>query len=297
MAKSEKNAPVSRQNSVALYVVLAIVIAVAALALSNPGFFPFLRAALNLTPAESATPYPTYTVLPSLTPRPTYTALPSHTPRPTYTLYPTFTATNTPTITPSPTPIPPSAVLARIQAEEKADLVVAEYEFIETDFHVGVDSGWRGWRSFGGDFVAQGAIEAGIDLTELNEDNIVFNADTESYTLLLPPPQLTTCNVKHIRLVKTDGNLLNPDFDHLRVLAEIQVMAGFIKRALERGIIDEAKQSAALILEDIARTFTGKQVATEYEMLRGKPRMGLTCQPSASGWLFNPDKKVWEKTD
>ena len=40
----------------------------------------------------------------------------------------------------------------------------------------------------------------------------------------------------------------------------------------------KAKEQSALVLEDLVRTFTGKQVKTEYETLRGKPEMDMSCQ-------------------
>ncbi|MDE2750566.1 MAG: DUF4230 domain-containing protein [Chloroflexota bacterium] len=169
---------------------------------------------------------------------------------------------------------------------------MAEYEIVEREFHVGVD---KGLFSFGGDFIAQGSIEAGLDLTELDGGHIKYEPDTQTYKLLLPSPQLTKCDVGYIRLVNNDPNLLNPDFDLLRLLGEVQVMARFIERALERGIIEDAKDSAALILEDVVGTFTGKQVRTEYEAQRGKPSMDTSCEPHVSGWTYNINTNVWKE--
>ena len=259
----------------------------------------------TLTPEPTDTPLPTYTDLPTLTPEPTYTPLatytdlPTLTPEPTYTPYPTYTPlpTNTPTYTPTntstPTPIPPGAVIAHIQAEAKAELVVTEYDLTEQEFHVGISAGWR---SFGGDFAASGTIDVGLDLTELDGRNIRYDSETQTYTLILQSPQLTACDVNYIRLVRTDPNLLNPDFDLLRRLGEVQVMDTFVERALERGIIDDAKKKAALILEDLVRAFTGKQVITKFETESDNLTMDESCEPGASdAWTFNG--KVWQKRD
>ena len=210
-------------------------------------------------------------------------------PVPTYTPYPTYTPVPP---TPTPTPIPPGAALAHIQAEAKAELVVAEHELTERDFHVGVSSGLC---SYGGDFTALGRIEAGLDLTDLDGDSVNYDADTQTYTLHLPAPILTKCDVEFIRLTDNSFTLCNPDFDLLRRLGEVQAMTRFTDRALEHGIIAEAGEQAALILEDLVRTFTGKQVKTQYETLRGKPEMDLSCQVSGYDRSYNRVKNMWQK--
>lgn len=264
---------------------------------------PNASAAINLArdpdfppkPLATYTPLPTYTDLPTLMPEPTYTALATYTPYPTYTPLPTNTPTNTPTHTPTPTPIPPGAVLARIQAEAKAELVVAEHNVAEHDFHIGVNSGLC---SYGGDFTAQGAIEAGLNLTDLEGKSVVYDAETQTYSLLLPSPQLTTCDISYIRLVNVDFTVCPVDFDILRLLAEVHVMDTFIDRALEGGIIDEAKEQSSLIMEDLVHTFTGKQVISEFETESGKPNMDESCEPSVSdSWIFDESKRVWEKRE
>ena len=87
---------------------IVLVALIAAVLLSNPGFFPFIRDIFNvapaatLTPRPSYTPNPTYTPLPTHTPNPSYTPPPTFTPLPTYTVPPTNTATAAPTSTPTP---------------------------------------------------------------------------------------------------------------------------------------------------------------------------------------------------
>ena len=71
--------------------------------------------------------------------------------------------------------------------------------------------------------------------------------------------------------------MCSPDFDLLRRFGEIQVMNTFIDRALERGIIDDAKEQSALVLEDLVRTFTGKKVLTKFQTAGGKPEMDSSC--------------------
>ena len=257
---------------------------------------PNASAAIQLALEETNTPepLPSYTPPPTHTPYPTYTLPPTFTPYPTYTPFPTSTPTPRPTNTPSPTPIPPGAVLAHIHSEAKAELVVVEYERTERDFHVGVK---QGLCSYGGDFTAQGTVAASLDLSQLTVENVRYDADSQTYTLLLPAPRLAKCHIENISLVKTSTSFCKKDSDLLRLLGEVQVMARFTNDAMERGIIDEAQVQAAQIMEDIVRDFTGKAATAEYETIHGEHRMGPSCQLSApAAWERNADG-IWERQD
>ena len=219
--------------------------------------------------------------------------LPTYTPPPTYTPYPTYTPVPTSTPTPTPTPIPPGAVLAHIHSEQKAELVVSEMQLSDRDFHVGIKDGLC---SFGGDFNAVGKIEAGLDLTKLDEANVVYNSAKQEYTLKLPSPELTGCSIEYIRLIENSFTICNTDFDLLRRLGEVQAMRSFVDRAVERGIIGKAKEQSALILEDLVRSFTGKQVITEFAASARTPRMDASCKPRASSaYSYNRSRNIWSR--
>lgn len=265
---------------------------------SNPSAF---RKAVSsfIELAASHTPRPTYTPLPSHTPYPTYTPFPTSTPTftptltPTPTYTPTPTLTPTPTNTPTPTPIPPAAVLAHIHSEQKAELVVSEMQLSDRDFHVGIKDGLC---SFGGDFNAVGKIEAGLDLTKLDEANVVYDSAKQEYTLKLPSPELTGCSIEYIRLIENSFTICNTDFDLLRRLGEVQAMRSFVDRAVERGIIGKAREQSALILEDLVRSFTGKQVITEFAASARTPRMDDSCKPRASSaYSYNRSRNIWSR--
>ena len=255
---------------------------------NESAYFAVLRDVLQ---EEEAFRLPTYTPLPSLTPLPTYTALPTLTPRPTYTPFPTATNTPTPTPTPTPPPIPPAFIIQ--QMESQAQLVVVKKELTKRNFHVGVNDGLC---SHGGDYVAHGVIEAGIDFDEIDADSVTYDPASQSYTLKLPAPEFTSCRIESIRLVKNSFSMCNPDWDRARRLAEVQVMKDFVKEAQERGLHRDAADQSELILGEFARNITGKPVKVVFEKQRSTPKRDSSCRPSAmGGWRYNTSKNVWQK--
>lgn len=235
--------------------------------------------------------------LPTYTPRPTYTALPTHTPRPTYTPFPTATNTHTPThtptptFTPSPTPVPPAFIIQ--QLETQAQLVVVKDELTNRGFHVGVNDGLC---SHGGDFTAHGVIEAGLDFDEIDADSVTYDPRSQSYTLKLPAPELTSCRIEYIRLVKNSFSMCSPDWDRTRTLAEVQVMSGFVKHAREDGLLEEAAERSELILGEFVRTLTGQRVNVVFEQRRASPKLDASCRPRAiGGWRYNSAKNIWQR--
>ena len=202
-------------NSFALQIFLIIALVVIVVYFLTNANTP--TTAITLPPTY--TQQPTYTALPTVTPPPTYTLLPSYTPlatntpHPTYTALPTFTPlptttptttpsvtptdkpTSTPTNTPTPTPIPSRIIIEQIQP--KGQLVVVSVEVARADIHISVEDGR--WCSHDADFVAQGAIDAGIDFGALEEDIVTYDWATDSYTLRLPQPGLTSCRIEYIR--------------------------------------------------------------------------------------------------
>ena len=159
---------------------------------ATPSYTPTLTPTLTLNSANTLTPTATHTSSPTATPTSTPTTTPTNTP----TATPTNTATNTPTATPTstPTPIP---VLQHIQA--MGQLVVISAELARGDIHVAISDGAC---SHGANHVAQGVIEAGIEFSVIDEDDIEGDFFSASYTIQLPPPELTSCRMEYIRPIR-----------------------------------------------------------------------------------------------
>ncbi len=216
-------------------------------------------------------------------------SLPTSTPRPTYTPQPTYTPV--PTATNTPTPIPPAFIIQGL--ETQAQLVVVKDELAKRNFHVGVKDGLC---SHGGDFTAQGVIEAGIDFDEIDDDSLTYDSRSQTYTLELPAPEFTSCRIEYIRLVENSFSMCSPDWDRARTLAEVQVMRNFVAESLEDGLLDDAAERSELILGDFVRTLTGKRVRISFEKQKSSLKRDSSCRPSAGGgWRYNKAQNIWER--
>lgn len=237
-------------------------------------------------------PRPTYTLRPTYTPLPTSTPLPTHTPRPTQTPLPTHTPRPTYTPFPSPTPIPLAFIIQ--QLETQAQLVVAQNEVAMPDFHVGVDIGLC---SHGADFKADGVIEAGIDFAAIDENRMSYDPELQVYSLALPAPEYTSCRIEYVRLQDNTLSFCNPDWDRVRIFAEVQAMAQFLKESDERGLLQEAANRSAEVLGDFVHTLAGKPVNIEFDERIDKPKISASCAPSVpNGWYYDDTNQVWKKT-
>ena len=276
---NRKNSDLARQNR-RLKLILTISLAGALMYFLSPWI-----AKVFLEMSKSANESAYYDVLSEYMAEADMLSLPTYTPQPTYTPFPT------PTNTPMPTPIPAAYIIQ--QLETQSQLVVVKDAVVESNFHLGVEDGIC---SHGGDFTAHGVIEAGINFEELREESVSYDARKQTYTLTLPVPELTSCRIEYIRLVENSFSICNPDWDKARVLAEVQVMEGFVKRSLEAGLIDEAAEKSELILADFVRTLTGKRVQVVFEDQRGSPKRDLSCRPrAAGGWRYNRSKNEWTR--
>ena len=230
-----------------------------------------------LDPRPTYSLQPTYIPLPTHTALPTYTPLPTHTPRPTYTPFPT------------PTPIPPAFIIQ--QMESQAQLVVVQNEMTNQNFHVGVNDG-QSWRRLH----RPRRIEAGISFDEIHKNSVTYNSRSQTYTLKLPAPELTSCRIEYIRLIKVSFSMCNPDWDRTRTLAEVQAMRDFVDESLEKGLLDEAEERSELILGEFVSTITGKRVNVTFEKQGSIPKRDASCQNfSTGGWHYNKAQNFWQE--
>ena len=141
-------------------------------------------------------------------------------------------------------------------------------------------------------------IEAGIDLSAIDEGRVSFDSDKGSYSLKLPAPKFTSCRIERIRIQENSLSLCNPDWDRARIFAEVQAMAEFIKDSEEDGLLNEAADHSAEIIEDFVRTLTGKPVDVVFDEGSGKPKISASCVPEVPrGWYFDTTEQVWQRLE
>ncbi len=175
-------------------------------------------------------------------------------------------------------------------------LVTVRGEFATTDLLVSVDEGFLNSGYHSANHVALGSIEAGVDLTQFDRDDVRFDAATGSMYLTLPPPIITSCNIEHIDQNTYSVSILQKDWDTIRQMAEYDALLQYREDAQEGGILEEAQEEIRYRLGTFLNTLTGAPVHIDFAGTV-EEKFGDTCYPDLpSGWQKDEDGK-WMKTD
>ncbi len=184
-------------------------------------------------------------------------------------------------------------IVVRIQP--LGQLVSVSTQLAKADIFVGVQQSTGNVCGFSANHVAQGAVEAGIDLTLMREEDATYNAETNTYSLTVPAPQLTSCRVDYIRQYDRSTTLCSVDWDEARLLANYNALSGFRDDALEGGILTVAEQQARLVLMSFIEGITGANVVINFRQ-DSNATLPTSCQPDEPlGWLYDESTNAWSR--
>lgn len=201
---------------------------------------------------------------------------------------------------------PPRAVINTspsivTSVRDLGQLVSISVQMAKADIRVGIqDNGALNACGYAANHVAQGAIEAGIDLTRVRDEDIAYNAATNTYTINLPAPQLTSCRVDYIRQYDRTTTVCSVDWDEARLLASYTALNEFRDDAIEGGILDEARDNARAVVTQFVAAVTGVSangagatvIVTFAEPNTSVPPQ--SCAPAApTGWVYSPMIGAW----
>lgn len=171
-------------------------------------------------------------------------------------------------------------------------LVSISAQLAKADIDVGVQQGGLNACGFSASHVAQGTIEAGIDLAGIDTANISYDAQADTYTVTLPAPALTSCRIDFIRQYSRSTTVCNVDWDEARLLANYIAVNDFRDDALEGGILDRAMAEARLVLSNFISALTGSRVTLVFE--EGAGAIPASCAPETPpGWFYDETSGSW----
>jgi hypothetical protein len=176
-------------------------------------------------------------------------------------------------------------------------LVSISAQLAKADVHVRIRQGFGNVCGFDASHVAVGTIEAGIDLTQLSPDDVNYDAGSDTFTITLPSPQLTSCRVDSIRQYDRSYTTCRVDWDEARRLAQHLSIIEFRDDAMEGGILDRAHGQAHVVLSNFLQLSTGRQVNI---LFREADTLVIprSCEPQVpAGWEFDEEDRRWEKTE
>lgn len=195
---------------------------------------------------------------------------------------------------------PPRAVINTSQTlvqgiQPLGQLVSVSSQLAKADISVGVQQGVLNACGFSANHVAQGAVEAGIDLTRITEDNIRYDELRNTYIVTVPAPQLTSCRVDYIRQYDRSTTACNVDWDEARLLANYISLIDFRDDAIEGGILRRAESETRIVLGNFVEMVTGSDVEIVFDST-GEMVVPPSCQPAPpAGWFLDSTTGQWTR--
>jgi hypothetical protein len=173
-------------------------------------------------------------------------------------------------------------------------LVSVSTQLAKADIAVGIQQGVLNTCGFSANHVAQGAVEAGIDLTQIEEDDIRFDTVRSVYVVTVPAPQLTSCRVDYIRQYDRSTTACTVDWDEARLLASYTALIDFRDDAVEGGILNRAENETRLVLGNFIKLVTGSSVEIVFD--ETQQPLPPSCQPALpDGWFQDPATGGWTR--
>lgn len=175
-----------------------------------------------------------------------------------------------------------------------SQLVTISAQLARADVPVRVASGALNACGYSAYHVIQGTIEAGVDLSLVGPDDIVFNPNTDRYTLTVPGPQYTNCSVDYSRQYQQSFTTCVADWDAARILAEYTSMQDMLEDTFEGGLLERAGTEATRVLAGFITALTGKPVDIVFDSAR-QPRVPEQCARRAPpGWTYDAALNRWQ---
>ncbi len=145
---------------------------------------------------------------------------------------------------------------------ELGELVTVSAETSKMDVFVEVNK--NRLEYFSAHHRVTGVIEAGIKFSEIYQDNVIYDAQNEYYTLQLPPTIITSCRILDIEQYDWSTTFLQAPWDKVRQLAQHVSSLQFAEDMTEAGILETAEVETELRLGDFVSSLTGKPVVVVF---------------------------------
>lgn len=188
-----------------------------------------------------------------------------------------------------------------LSIRSQSQLVTTSARFVRSNVRVSIREGFRNACGFSASHNTEGTIEAGIDLNRITEEDIRYNSLNQTYTITLPPAQLTRCSIDLIQQYNRSFTVCNANWDQARQIAQYEALTGFRNDALEGGIIQRAQDDATTAMQNFVSAITSQTDSTSrVEILFAQPEQALSpivstdCNPDPPlGWTYDPAENAW----
>ena len=181
-------------------------------------------------------------------------------------------------IEPTRTPIPPGAILSSIL--ELGQLITIRQEFATVDLEVR-DPAPLGC-TYTAQHVAKGVVEAGVDLTAIDEASIRRNFFGYPEKVKVPSPTISSCRIEYFRQYDKQGGgtakCYGNNWDAMSDIGRHLAMELFVREALEREILEIAEEQVSLVLGSSIRSLIGGHAQIEFDDSPEVPIIPPSCK-------------------
>jgi|GEM_PF-4925499 len=161
---------------------------------------------------------------------------------------------------------------------------------------IGVEAEMKtGICSFGSDYLINGIIEAGIDLSNFSSSSVTYNSEKGTYAMTLPEPQLTRCEFDTNRYFDWKSICAGIDYRDLDSVARYVASTSMIQDTLDAGILNRSEQETTILIESLVTTLNGKPVEVEYIPQTSESQLPPSCNLESPSKFKQNDEGVWEK--
>jgi len=174
-------------------------------------------------------------------------------------------------------------------------LVTVGLPMSNTDVRVSVRDGFQNTCGFSASHAVEGTIEAGFDLTQITMDDIDYNAFTQTYTVTLPAPHLTSCRIEQIRQYNPTFTMCAVDWDDARQIAQYEALIAFRDGAIQEGILDLAEGQVEAALNPLLSGLVG-EANINFDFAAPDPDAFFvaSCDPlPPRGWEYDARTGSW----
>lgn len=109
--------------------------------------------------------------------------------------------------------------------------------------------------------LAVGHIEAGVDLSQMTQENIAYNPETKTMTLTIPAATLQTCflNTQETKVVQQVSGAFATNQPRLNDESRLFALRQFRDKALETNILSDAQAKAESVVKNFTETLINAQ--------------------------------------
>ncbi|MFN8379515.1 MAG: DUF4230 domain-containing protein [Anaerolineae bacterium] len=176
-----------------------------------------------------------------------------------------------------------------------SQLVTISTQLARADVPVQVSGGALNACGYSAYHVVMATLAAGVDLSQVTQDDIVYDEATGRYTVTVPAPQYTSCSVDYSRQYERSFTTCNVDWDAARQLAEYTSLQAMMQETFEGGLLDRAGDEAQNVLSSFIGALTGKPVDVVFDASRQPPFPAQCERRVPDGWTYDAVSNQWRK--